>query len=226
MPSICLICLARNPKRVIVQWVGIGTHTHTHTHTHLVKCIVTLFFTVKVGSSRVPFACHPQHGSWQWQLRSRLANLKQYLRSTAAYNWVKLQREIKNHAPYNMRCWKCCPPSSTHFWHLFRKCAFTWINWISEIQSISCLILAFNSSNVWGVCNFYLWGHLKNKVYATNPHTLEELKASIRCEIDCIPEIEIMRVNAHFLKDARNVWIKEDNISIISCYKVCDYFSL
>ena len=35
MPS---IRLARNSKRVIVQWVGIGAHTHactgTHTHTH------------------------------------------------------------------------------------------------------------------------------------------------------------------------------------------------
>ena len=28
------------------------------------------------------------------------------------------------------------------------------------------------------------------------------------------------------LKDARNVWMKEDNISNISCYKVRDYFSL
>ena len=27
------IRLAWNPKRVIVQWVGIGTTTHTHTHT-------------------------------------------------------------------------------------------------------------------------------------------------------------------------------------------------
>ena len=34
------------------------------------------------------------------------------------------------------------------------------------------------------VCDFYLWGHLKIKVYATNPHILEELKASIRSEID------------------------------------------
>ena len=29
-----------------------------------------------------------------------------------------------------------------------------------------------------------------------------------------------MRVNAHFLKDSRNVWMKEVNISNISCYKV------
>ena len=31
-PSICLV---RNPKRVIVQWVGIRTHTHTHTHIYI-----------------------------------------------------------------------------------------------------------------------------------------------------------------------------------------------
>ena len=61
----------------------------------------------------------------------------------------------------------------------FRKCAFTRINSVSEIQSISRLILAFNSSNVWRVFDFYLWEHLKNKVYATNPYTVEDLKASI-----------------------------------------------
>ena len=50
--------------------------------------------------------------------------------------------------------------------------------------------------------DFYLWGHLKNEVYATNPHTLEELKASIRRKIDCIsvPVIELMHVDTHILK--------------------------
>ena len=63
---------------------------------------------------------------------------------------------------------------------------------------------------------------MKNKVYAKNPHTLEELKANIRREIYSISEDELMCVNAHFLKkkDARNVWMKENNISNISCYKV------
>ena len=59
-----------------------------------------------------------------------------------------------------------------------------------------------------------------------NPHTLEELKASIRHEIDCISEIELIHVNTHFLKDARNVWMKEDNISNILCFNVRYYFSL
>ena len=48
---------------------------------------------------------------------------------------------------------------------------------------------------------------------------------SIRREIDSISDIELIRVNAHFLKDARNVWIKED-ISNSPCDKVRDYFSL
>ena len=33
-----------------------------------------------------------------------------------------------------------------------------------------------------------------------NPHTLEELKEGIRSEIDCVSEIELIRVNAYFLK--------------------------
>ena len=51
-----------------------------------------------------------------------------------------------------------------------------------------------------GICDFYLWRRLENKVYATNPHTLEELKASIMREIYSISEIELIRVNANFLK--------------------------
>ena len=73
---------------------------------------------------------------------------------------------------------------------------------------------------------FLSLGHLQNKVYATNPHISEELKPSIWREIDHISEIELIRVNAHFLKDARNVWMKEENISNILYYKVRDYFSL
>ena len=37
-------------------------------------------------------------------------------------------------------------------------------------------------------------------MYATYPHTLEELKTIIRREIDSNSEDELMRVNAHFLK--------------------------
>ena len=40
-------------------------------------------------------------------------------------------------------------------------------------------------------------------MYATNPHTLEELKTSISREIDCISEIALIRVNAHFMKKFR-----------------------
>jgi hypothetical protein len=36
--------------------------------------------------------------------------------------------------------------------------------------------------------DFYLWGNLKDKVYSNNPHTLVELKQSIR---ETISSIEI-----------------------------------
>ena len=46
----------------------------------------------------------------------------------------------------------------------------------------------------------YQWGHLKNKVYTTNPQTLEEFKQVSDVEIDSISEDELMHVNAYFLK--------------------------
>ena len=42
--------------------------------------------------------------------------------------------------------------------------------------------------------------NLKNKVYKTNRHTLNELKQNIRTEINDISETELMRVNANFLR--------------------------
>ena len=51
-----------------------------------------------------------------------------------------------------------------------------------------------------GVYDFYLWGHLKNTVYSTNPHTLDELKASIRGEIDSILEDEFNAYKCTFSK--------------------------
>lgn len=50
------------------------------------------------------------------------------------------------------------------------------------------------------VCDFYLWGTLKNRVYRNNPHSVDELKNSIRTEILKITEEELKRVNANFIK--------------------------
>ena len=52
-------------------------------------------------------------------------------------------------------------------------------------------------------CDFYLWGNVKNKVYKTNPHTLDKLKQNIRTEINAISEAELMRVNANFPRRCR-----------------------
>lgn len=39
--------------------------------------------------------------------------------------------------------------------------------------------------------DYWLWGALKGKVYASQPHTLEDLKASIQMEIEKIPPSEL-----------------------------------
>ena len=49
-------------------------------------------------------------------------------------------------------------------------------------------------------CDFYLWGMLKNKVYKTNPHTLNELKENIQTTIRSIMVEELVHVNNNFLK--------------------------
>ena len=53
---------------------------------------------------------------------------------------------------------------------------------------------------MWGFVEYTLF-FKKTKI--TNPHTSEELKASIRHEIDYISEIELIHVNAHFLKSCQ-----------------------
>jgi transposase len=34
--------------------------------------------------------------------------------------------------------------------------------------------------------DYFLWGYLKDRVYANSPHTLEELKGAIKTHIDSI----------------------------------------
>jgi hypothetical protein len=46
--------------------------------------------------------------------------------------------------------------------------------------------------------DYFLWGYLKEKVYANNPQTLAVLKENIRREIRNIPRDMIVRVIANF----------------------------
>ena len=114
---------------------------------------------------------------------------------------------------------------SKHFWHLFRKCAFTRINSICEIQSISRLILAFNSFNLWGFEIFIYWGHLKNKVYATNPHTLYRNWKYQAWNWLFFRNL-INPCKCTFPKKMLEMCGWRRTNSNISCYKVRDYFSL
>ena len=103
--------------------------------------------------------CRPQHSSLRWQLLIAKVLAVKSKSIPLLLGGLQLGKITKqyNHVPYNMRSWKCSPTSATHFWHHFRKCVFTQINSVSEIQSISQLILAFNSSNGWGFIAYTLF---------------------------------------------------------------------
>lgn len=49
-------------------------------------------------------------------------------------------------------------------------------------------------------CDFFLWGYIKNNVYATSPRTLEELKARIVEEITKIDFSMLKRIFTNLLK--------------------------
>lgn len=49
-------------------------------------------------------------------------------------------------------------------------------------------------------CDFFLWGHLKAKVFAEKPRTIQELKAVIRQKIEEIPQEMIEKVMENFRK--------------------------
>jgi hypothetical protein len=55
---------------------------------------------------------------------------------------------------------------------------------------ISCGLWPARSPDL-NPCNFYLWGNLKQKVYETNPHTIEEPKENIRNEVSAISPGEL-----------------------------------
>uniref|UniRef100_A0A0A9YLJ5 Transposable element Tc3 transposase n=1 Tax=Lygus hesperus TaxID=30085 RepID=A0A0A9YLJ5_LYGHE len=48
-------------------------------------------------------------------------------------------------------------------------------------------------------CDFFLWGYLKSRVYASKPRTLDALKDSIRREVASIEEALLERVHQNFL---------------------------
>ena len=123
--------------------------------------------------------CCLQRGGWWWQSLIAQVPAGKSKAIPMLHDGLQLSKITKknNHVPYNMRYWKY-PLSSIHFWHLFRKCVFTRINSISEMLSISRLILAFNSSNVWGFITYTLYFKVPPQIKIANPYTLEELKAS------------------------------------------------
>jgi hypothetical protein len=52
-------------------------------------------------------------------------------------------------------------------------------------------------------CNFYLWGFLKDNVYDTNPHTLDEMKANIRSSIETTDNTVLRQVFLNIITRAQ-----------------------
>lgn len=48
------------------------------------------------------------------------------------------------------------------------------------------------------VCDFFLWGYLKHKVFSSRPQSIAELKEAIQREIEAIPQVMIERAMANF----------------------------
>jgi hypothetical protein len=63
-------------------------------------------------------------------------------------------------------------------------------------------------------CDFYLWGSLKNKVYKTDPHTLEEVRHDIRREISTVSGEEFQKVNNVFRRYTECIWSGGQHFSI------------
>jgi len=64
---------------------------------------------------------------------------------------------------------------------------------IIKVQSGAKRMHVFESA-----CDFFLWGYLKSKVYIRKPHTIDDLKVSIRQEIATIPQEMIVNVMQNF----------------------------
>ena len=47
-------------------------------------------------------------------------------------------------------------------------------------------------------CDFHLWGILKNKIYAGNPHRINKLEENIISAVESISAEELLKVNNNF----------------------------
>jgi inhibitor of nuclear factor kappa-B kinase subunit alpha len=73
------------------------------------------------------------------------------------------------------------------------------LNEVSEDRLISRRLWPARSPDL-DPCDFYLWGNLKDKAYSNNPHTLVELKQSIRETISSIEVSEPKLVSNNIFK--------------------------
>jgi hypothetical protein len=67
---------------------------------------------------------------------------------------------------------------------------------VNRLLKLSGFFVAVSSN--FSMCNFFLLGYLKSRVYEGKPRTLEELKSAIRKQIGMINQELMERVEANF----------------------------
>ncbi len=58
-------------------------------------------------------------------------------------------------------------------------------------------------------CDYFLWGHLKDRVYQGSPQTIDQLKEAITTEVRAIGSEVLKRVFENFEKRARHLIVSE-----------------
>jgi hypothetical protein len=78
-------------------------------------------------------------------------------------------------------------------------CSINVLNEVFEDRLISHGLWPARSPDL-NPCDIYLWGNIKDKMYWNNPHTLVELKQSIRETISSIKVNELKLVSNNIFK--------------------------
>jgi hypothetical protein len=78
------------------------------------------------------------------------------------------------------------------------------------------------------VCDFFLWGYLKSKMYKKKPRTTVDLKKNIRDEMAALSHTMLQPVMQNFQKRSGNVLTTRDTTShtLYSGSEYCNYNAL
>jgi len=118
---------------------------------------------------------------------------------------------------HHRRCCKWLPTTSMHRCARLNMLRYTRCN-VVILTAATALLMSFSSCTVCGFVSYtvlfkcpernFLWGHLKNTVYESNPHTIQELKdishAAAAIKITTLHRVYLNMVTARLLTNCSN----------------------